>query len=617
MKHFINVTLLLVLFPQLVMANSALSPIAEVVKLRGDISQLSPGASIARKVVLGDKLLEDTSIVTGPKSFIKIKFIDESELNVGPESKIVITEMKKDSVGIISLLKGRIRTEVKKNTKDLTTLKFFVKTRTAAMGVRGTEFQAIFNPSNHVTSLLTYKGEVAMAKIDDATYATLENAPEKEIVRNELTKNPEVVDVPSQQLSETDQLNTILQSKSAVIVPSGQNSFSAASLKKASLPVKISEVQLEALYKNKELLEKAPSNLNFQSAADSLKAKPLLKVANQVAPLEGMNNPETGEFAPKSGGFLDVTTGLYVAPLASLQKVGDIDADTGQYVAPKGLILDANKGFVLDEAGDKLTTQDPGLLVLREDLNKNILKDSGVIGQPEDEKLAFNLNEKFIRERILFSFWGMGQTLTSNEANSSDPFLKLTSSTAYRFSFEWLLASNNRFSPTVGLDYSIVNYADKETSGASLDSRNLIAPSLGLRFALTRALNLYAKFGLHQDHYLDQTTLGTTNTYHLQKVVVARLGTGVNAEFWRKSLFSMDLNGGIFFTFRKRINNLVVGQGTGVQFEVLPKYALSEFKWIGLGFKSENQTQKCTGTVGVNNAKRASSGLELKYQSDF
>ncbi len=268
MRKFINLIVLAVITPSIVAANISNNPIAEVVKIRGEITQLSPGARMARKVELGDKFIEDTSIVTGQKSFIKIKFIDNSELNVGPESKIVITEMKTDSVGIISLLKGRIRTEVQKSALGPSANKFFIKTRTAAIGVRGTEFQTIYNPENKMTSLLTYKGEVAMAKVDEKTYAKLEEKPSKEVVRDEVTKDLKIIEKPVKELDEVAELNKVLKDKAAVLVPSGQNSFASDTLKKTSLPVKISPVQLEALYKNEDFNEKSSKNLNLQASND-------------------------------------------------------------------------------------------------------------------------------------------------------------------------------------------------------------------------------------------------------------------------------------------------------------------------------------------------------------
>lgn len=628
MKARINFLVSLLLFSSVAMANSESGAlIAEVVKLRGEITQLSPGARLARKVNLGDKFVEDTSIVTGPKSFIKIKLIDNSELNVGPESKVVITEMKKDSVGIISLLKGRIRTEVQKDAKDPEANKFFVKTRTAALGVRGTEFQTIYNPDNKMTSLLTYKGEVAMAKVDEKTFARLENAPSIEVVRDDVTKEPEIVETPAKKLDEHEELNKILKNKSAVIVPPGQSSFSSDSLKKTSLPVKISPVQLDALYKNEDFNEKSESNLKLQSAVDAINYKPMLKTAAQSAPAEGFYNAKTGDFAPKSGGFIDLNTGLYVAPSVDSKldaksgvyvanQIGDIDADTGQYVAPKGLVLDANKGFILVDDQTK-TELKPELLAMREDLNKNIAKDIVVGASLEDAPEAFNINEKFIRDRITFSLWSMNQTLKANENSNTDPYVEVDSLSAVRLGFEWRMSSVNRFAPVVGIDYGIVDYKDKSLKGISQDSKKLLGLSFGFQYALSKSFNLYTKFGLHQDHQLDQTADGMTRSYDLKKIVLTRLGLGVNAEFWRKHKFSLDASLGGFVTFRKRINNLVINEGGGLQFEVLPKYALSEKKWIGLGIKVENQAQKVGGTVRTNSLRRDTGGLELKYISDF
>ncbi len=615
--------LLLTLIPSILFAATQGNPIAEVVKIRGEATQLSPGAHLARAVALGDKFIEDTSIVTGPKSFLKIKFIDNSELNVGPESKIVISEMKKDSVGIISLLKGRIRTEVEKDANPHGN-KFFIKTRTAALGVRGTDFQTIYNPENKMTSLLTYKGEVAMAKVDEKTYQRLEDAPSKVVVRDEVTKTPEIKEVPAKKLDEVSELNKILNSKSTVLVPPGQNSFSSDSLKKASLPVKISPVQLEALYRNQDFKEKSAENLNLKSAEETAGLKPTLKVAEQKAPAEGLYNAKTGDFAPKSGGFIDLATGLYVAPdkdakldeksgVYVAKKTGEIDADTGQYVAPKGLILDAKKGFVLEGDAEKK----PELLALKEDLNKDIAKDIVVGGEALFQEPPFNINEKFIRDRIVLSVWGLHQSINSNGNSNGMNHMGIDSKSSVRFGLDWQMSTNNRFSPTVGVDYSILDFGGK--MGINQTSKKLFSLRFGTLYALSKNVNLYANIGLHQDHYLDQVinTGGFFSSFELKKIVTTRISAGANAEFWRSRKWSLDASLGGVFIFRKRINNFVTEPGGGIAFEVLPKYNIADNKWIGLGLSVENLHQNVSGNGGRSSMDRKSDGLELKYISDF
>jgi hypothetical protein len=624
MRHIICIALLI---PTILFANTPGNTIAEVVKIRGEVTQLSPGAHLARVVNLGDKFIEDTSILTGAKSFVKIKFIDNSEVNLGPESKIVISEMKLNSVGIISLLKGRIRTEVEKDSTKPNANKFFIKTRTAAMGVRGTDFQTIYNPENKMTSLLTYRGEVAMAKVDETIYKKLEESKVLTVERDEVTKAPELVKTKIKKFDEIEELNKVLKNKGTVLVPPGQNAFSSDSLKKTSLPVKISPVQLEALYKNQDFQEKSAGNLNLQSATDAI-FKPTLKVANQVAPAEGLYNEKTGDFAPKSGGFIDLNTGLYVAPPSDAKldaktgvfvanKIGDIDADTGQYIAPKGLILDAKKGFILAEGeGDSKVERKPELLALRQDLNHSIAKDIVVGGSVEEAEKSFNINEKFIRDRLSFSVWSMNQKIESNKNSNNASYLELNSTGSVRFQLDWQMATSNRFSPLIGVDYGIVNFKDKATKRVTQASEKLLGLSYGILYAATSNINFYSKLGLHQEHYLDQTASGN-NAYTLRKVVLTRLSLGANAEFWRSSKWSLDASAGGLFTFRKGINNLVIHEGAGVILELLPKYKLSEQKWLGLGIKIENQYQRVSNSIGVNREDRNTGGLELKYISDF
>lgn len=593
---------------------AAKTPIASVAKIRGTVTKLLPGALQATVLEAGEQLPEDTSIVTGPKSFVKIVFIDKSELNMGPESKIVISEMNpSDQVGIISLLKGRIRTEVEKSQKpnSQNQNKFYIRTRTAALGVRGTDFQTIYNPENRMTSLLTYKGAVAMAKVDENTHQRFETS-ETKVVRDDVTKATEIQKIPGKIIDEKTELKKVLASNDVVIVPPGQSSFSSQALKKSSLPVKISPVQLNALYKNTEFNEK--NLVNLKPADMDKEVGPLIAVAPQSAPADGLYNAKNGDFAPRAGGFIDEVTGLYVAPEAGSTfdskngvyvsgKSGEIDADTGQYVAPKGLILDAQKGFVVEKNAEVK----PELLALREDLNKSIARDV-VVGDLDGEVViaAKTLREKFIRDHLSFMLAMGGEKIKVNDGMDMD------ADKPYKFNVEWQIASTNRFAPILGLSYESTEFDDLSNRGFSQDSKAQFDMTVGLKYALTNRVDLVSKLVLDQSLYAVQTSV-SPDVFNLNRIVITKINLGAMAELMRSNRFSLNAEFFANMGFRKRFNNAVVSGISGFSFKLMPQYALDEKRSLAFGFVMENESAKVGTGLVTNDTKREKRALELKY----
>lgn len=597
---------------------AAKTPIASVAKIRGNVTKLLPGALEATVLEAGDQLPEDTSIVTGPKSFVKIVFIDKSELNMGPESKIVISEMNpNEQVGIISLLKGRIRTEVEKSQKpnSQNQNKFYIRTRTAALGVRGTDFQTIYNPENRMTSLLTYKGAVAMAKVDENTHQRFETS-ETKVVRDDVTKAPEIQKIPGKIIDENTELKKVLASSDVVIVPPGQSSFSSQALKKSSLPVKISPVQLNALYKNTEFNEK--NLVNLKPANMDKEVGPLIAVAPQSAPADGLYNAKNGDFAPRAGGFIDDVTGLYVAPEAGSTfdskngvyvsgKSGEIDADTGQYVAPKGLILDAQKGFVVEKNAEVK----PELLALREDLNKSIARDV-VVGDLDGEVViaAKTLREKFIRDHLSFMLGMGGEKIKVNDGMDMD------ADKPYKFNVEWQIASTNRFAPLLGLSYESTEFDDLSNRGFSQDSKAQFDMTVGLKYALTNRVDLVSKLVLDQSLYAVQTSV-SPDVFNLNRIVITKINLGAMAELMRSNHFSLNAEFFANMGFRKRFNNAVVSGISGFSFKLMPQYALDEKRSLAFGFVMENESAKVGTGLITNDIKREKRALELKYTTNL
>lgn len=350
--------------------------VGQVILVKGDVSMLLPGERQATAVKKGIKIKEDTSIVTQDKSFVRIKLNDNSVLMVGPKSKTVVVEMKNSQKGVVSLLTGKLRVQVEKAKATSDENKLFIQTRTAAMGVRGTEFQTTYNHQNKITSLVTFKGEVAMAKVKDT--------PSSIITKDSAIKK----------------LDTILKKNdSVVLVKKGRYAGVSSNLKNATAPVKISPKQFTLLRLNENLEDKAPaiSKEKLEQEVEKTK-KEFSKLTDNGngSKSEGTFDAKTEVYKPKSGGLVDLETGVYIPPpkdskydeeakvFVVTKEVGSVD-DKGFYQPPKGVILDANKGFVADKESDvKVTVSNLNQNIAGQIVEPKIPKKSNLEGSDED-----------------------------------------------------------------------------------------------------------------------------------------------------------------------------------------------------------------------------------------
>ncbi len=336
-------TTLLLCVEHSVLANNG---VAKAIILKGSVVAENPTTKEQISLKKGSWVNEGFIVKTESKSFVKFLFIDKSQMNLGPKSEMAISKFPKKEAGIITLMKGSLRSKVTKNyldNKDKDKSKLFIKTKTAAMGVRGTDFMVTYNPVNENTALVTFSGAVAMAQLSDA-------------IRNV-------------QVSQSA-LEKVVSSDKAVIVTKGQFSgVSPGTTSRATTPVKINPGQLESMKSNdgsKEAPDQAAADTKgpkkkFRSVippgVDAKGFSNKAKVADQVEkvigksatsavvekvdkekaigaannpPPEGSVNAATGEIAPPAGGYIDLATAQYIAP-----PPGSVfDSATGTYIPP-------------------------------------------------------------------------------------------------------------------------------------------------------------------------------------------------------------------------------------------------------------------------------------------
>lgn len=131
--------------------------------VKGEITVTSKSGTAA-KAKIGQKVFPSDKIKAGADSRAKIVMIDKNEINISPDSEIVIEnytfkpEENKKNV-LINVLYGKVRAKVEQKY-DEGENKFQIKTPTAVAGVRGTDFITGFNAATKESSVITFKGKV-------------------------------------------------------------------------------------------------------------------------------------------------------------------------------------------------------------------------------------------------------------------------------------------------------------------------------------------------------------------------------------------------------------------------------------------------------------------------
>jgi hypothetical protein len=120
-------------------------------------------AKLGGSVYLGD------TVHTGPASQLRLVFRDESVLNVGTDSTIVIDENVFDPAAgafdsVMRLLSGKVRAVVS-DYYGQRNARYEIQTRTSVAGVRGTEFIISHDPASDVTEVIGISGEVEVRSL--------------------------------------------------------------------------------------------------------------------------------------------------------------------------------------------------------------------------------------------------------------------------------------------------------------------------------------------------------------------------------------------------------------------------------------------------------------------
>lgn len=332
---------------------------AKIVLLRGKAYYKAPSKN---PILLkrGMTIRKNGLLKTAKASFLRVLFEDGSLLNIGPSSIMAISHEEKGKPKLVELLKGKLRGVIDHNKKPEEGYdhKMIINTRSASVGVRGTDFVVVYNDKNHITSNITLKGEVDLhKKSDEDIYESIREEFDDGGIKIKYGQGDKL-DAHEQDLTHYDTRR----------IPVGHFAGAFPSYEKSISAVRISDNQLTALSGNKNLNSsegRRPQRVlknhyqmgKIDNPNESLVPQPRQKQRVAQSDYNSVKNKE----GILPGGVVDLNTGIYIAPPKGARRdpktgkylipdeLGGVNPETGEYVPPLGVQLDPLKGFKFSE----------------------------------------------------------------------------------------------------------------------------------------------------------------------------------------------------------------------------------------------------------------------------
>ncbi|OUR97781.1 hypothetical protein A9Q84_06155 [Halobacteriovorax marinus] len=339
----------------------------QVLKKRGHIFFATPkegGHSKFLPLSMQTQLPTKTIIKTMEKSFVKLLVDKTTTIVIGPKTISKISKEEHHPT-FLNLLKGRIRAQVDKNASPYKDheYKLYLKTKTAALGVRGTELILVANEENFISSLVTLKGSVHVRQ-----------RPERE-VKEGMRSNYELH--KDNHSSSVMTLKRDFEHEVKEDISAGYLLSTHIGTDETAEKIKISPVQFKLLKSNENFIASKKSKTIFHKSNESFQ-KP--ENANlSPTPIGSKKEEFVANTHGLPGGKLDFDTALYISPPKGStfdhttqtyhfpKDFGGVDSETGDYIPPEGVHLHATQGFIA-----KVGAEIGKLKLIRDKLNRKI-----------------------------------------------------------------------------------------------------------------------------------------------------------------------------------------------------------------------------------------------------
>lgn len=138
---------------------------------KGDVKVQSGSTKAVSAANVGSKICSGDTVISGADSRAKLKMEDGNELNISPDSKIVLENYQFNAAEnkkkvLLNILSGKVRATTKQENmyndkaKDGQANTFQVRTKSAVAGVRGTDFLTSFDTKTQKSEVITFRGKV-------------------------------------------------------------------------------------------------------------------------------------------------------------------------------------------------------------------------------------------------------------------------------------------------------------------------------------------------------------------------------------------------------------------------------------------------------------------------
>ncbi|MDA8793516.1 FecR family protein [Bacteriovoracaceae bacterium] len=332
-------------------------------------------------------LKEGTTVKTEAKSFVRLVYTDKSTMNVGPKSEMKIEQFDNKEPGMINVIKGKIRSKVSKDYLkiDKKRSKLLVRTPSAVMGVRGTEFVVSsnlitkgVNKGTYVSSVAVVEGNVMVANLDKKMARRKKFNPRMAdkminkkglpttagkacvVQRNPKAKKPQAMKVVTMSAAQVDSIakNSVTEKASVTDESSTGQAGKKKKMKKVALPPGISQEIADKKDDSAGGVSSLEKSVGKTAGVATEQVKDAVEKKMQSAPVNEIKAADGTIHVAAPVTLLDLDTGVTLPPseTATINEMGMVvhdDAvsfsDTGSAQIAGDIKIDHSSGAIVKE----------------------------------------------------------------------------------------------------------------------------------------------------------------------------------------------------------------------------------------------------------------------------